>query len=184
VTDVKAKAEGEFRDAVDATPNLLGAWKPGLRALRAEDKPHIQPEDARMILGSVDVDTALTSTAPNANRWDFAIGYKHANRDEPVLYWVELHTAADAQMKVVIRKLEWLLGWLESDGRKLGKFERDFIWVASGPTAFTDSANQIKRMAQKGLRYVGNSLRILDSRPPQGLGDKQRDQFKRGKRRA
>ena len=60
-----------FKTAVARTPNLKSAWKPGLQALRAEDKPHIKPEDSRRLRGSADVDTALRKIDPEANRWDF-----------------------------------------------------------------------------------------------------------------
>lgn len=58
-----------FKDAVAATPHLANAWRPGLQALRAEDKPHIEAEDPRKLTGSVDVDTALQRVqAPHLNK--------------------------------------------------------------------------------------------------------------------
>jgi len=117
-----------------------------------------------MLLGSVDIDRALMPMEPNANRWDFAIGYKHSNREEAVVYWVEIHTGSDTEFKLVLRKLDWLLGWLRSTGKALNAFECEYIWVASGATAFTDSAKQTKIMAQRGLRYAGKRLFIPDER--------------------
>ena len=66
--------------AVNATPHLQGKWERGLQALRAEDRPHIRAADTRALTGSVDVDTAWMRIEPNANRWDFAIGYQHEDR--------------------------------------------------------------------------------------------------------
>jgi len=54
----------KFKDAVESTPHLGKAWKRGLQALRAEDKPHIEAEDPRKLLGSVDVDAALRKIEP------------------------------------------------------------------------------------------------------------------------
>jgi len=153
-----------FKAAVEKTPNLESAWRAGLQALRAEDKPHIEPQDPRKLKGSVDVDAALLRAEPNANRWDFGIAYQHTNRDAETIYWVELHTASDSQISVVIRKAQWLLNWLRNDGRLLAAFERDIVWVSSGATTFTPSATKLKQMSQLGMRHSGTILRIRNSR--------------------
>lgn len=153
-----------FKEAITQTPNLKTAWQPGLQALRAEDKPHVKAEDTRRLCGSADVDTALLAREPNANRWDFAIGYQHANRGADFIYWVETHTGSDEQIKVVLRKLEWLKNWLRQDGRHLAKFDRDMTWVSSGHTLFTKGSAQVKALAQKGLIYAGAVLRIPNER--------------------
>jgi hypothetical protein len=153
-----------FKRSVKKTPLLEDAWKPGLQALRAEDKPHIAPDDSRKIKGSVDIDAAYMAKDPNGNRWDFAIGYRHTNRKADVIYWVELHTASDSEVKVVIRKAQWLLNWFKGPGTLLSAFEREILWVSSGSTKLSPSAPQKKQMAQVGLRQVGGRLRINDHR--------------------
>jgi hypothetical protein len=115
--------------------------------------------------GSVDVDGALQNQQPNAHRWDFAIGYRHANRGEDCVYWVEVHTANDKEVNVVLDKLRWLRNWLAGDGKLLKQFERDFIWVSSGATSFTLGAPQLKQFAQLGLQHKGKVLRIPSVRP-------------------
>lgn len=149
-----------FRNAVRRTLNLENAWRPGLSALRAKDRAHILPEDTRLLRGSADVDSALQKHDPNANRWDFAIAYKHLNRKSDCLYWVEIHTANDKEVKVVLNKLRWLRTWLGGDGKHLAQFERDFVWISSGPTSFTLNAPQVKQVAQLGLQHKGKILRI------------------------
>ena len=116
-----------FKKAVVKTTHLETAWKPGLRALRSEDRLHIEPEDPQRLTGSVDIDTALAPVYPHANRWDFAIGYRHADRKAEVIYWTELHTATDGEVRVVIAKTRWLLGWLKGAGKCLAKFEREIV---------------------------------------------------------
>jgi hypothetical protein len=154
-----------FKRAVKATPHLANAWVEGLGALRARDRPHVAPEDTRLLKGSADVDSALQACQPNEHRWDFAIGYRHTNRQEDCVYWVEIHTANDKEVKVVLAKLRWLRGWLAEDGKLLDDFERDFIWVSSGPTAFTPDSPQVKQLAQRGLQHKGRVLRIPRFRP-------------------
>jgi hypothetical protein len=151
-----------FKAAVEATPNLENKWKAGLGALRAEDKPHVKPEDTSTarLRGSVDIDSALLASDPHGNRWDFAIGYQHSNRDEEFIYWVETHTGSDGQITVMLKKLEWLRKWLKGDGKELAKFERAFFWTPSGATSFTKGATQVRILAQKGLLYSGSVLKI------------------------
>ena len=138
---------------------------PGLGALRAQDRPHVDPVDPRQLTGSVDVDGALQNQQPNAHRWDFAIGYRHSNRQEDCIYWVEIHTANDTEVNVVLNKLRWLKQWLAGDGRLLAKFECDFVWIASGATSYTLNAPKLKQFAQMGLQHKGRVLRIVRERP-------------------
>ena len=112
------------------------------------------------------MDTALLPKEPQANRWDFAIGYQHKNRKDEFIYWVETHTGSDDQIKVVLKKLAWLKTWMRRDGQHLASFERDIIWVSSGHTLFTKGSAQVKTLAQKGLIYSGAVLRIPSERRP------------------
>jgi hypothetical protein len=153
-----------FQDAVGTIEALKNAWCAGLQALRAEDKTHIEAEDPRKLTGSVDVDTAYQKLMPQSNRWDFGIAFQHSNREKEVVYWVELHTASDSQVKVVIKKAQWLLDWLKGQGSPLAGFEKEIIWVSSGATTFTRSSPQRKLMAQAGLQHVGCKLRIPTKR--------------------
>ncbi len=161
----KTKKKLTFKEAVEGTQGLKNGWRAGLQALRAEDKPHIVPEDPRKLAGSVDIDAAYLAADPNGNRWDFAIGYQHLNRTGEVIYWVELHTGSDSEIKVVIRKAQWLRSWFKGAGKKLATFEREILWVSSGATKLSPSAPQKKQMAQEGLRQVGGRLRITNNRP-------------------
>ena len=92
-----------FKEAVEATPGLDQAFRTGLQALRAKDRPHVDAEDPRSISGSADIDTALQNAHPNANRWDYAVAYKHQNRAADVVYWLEPHTANDAEVSRLVR---------------------------------------------------------------------------------
>jgi hypothetical protein len=151
-----------FKEAVEATPNLAGEWRAGLGALRAQDKPHVKPEDTSTarLRGSVDIDSALLASDPSGNRWDFAIGYQHDNRPDEFVYWVETHSGNDSQISVVLKKMEWLKTWLKGDGKELAKFDRSFVWAPSGATSFTKGATQVRTLADKGLLYAGSVFKI------------------------
>ena len=107
---------------------------------------------------------AYQKLMPQSNRWDFGIAFQHSDRNKEVVYWVEFHTANDSQVKVVIKKTEWLLEWLKNQGKPLAGFEKEIVWVSSGVTTFTRSSPQKKLMAQAGLRHVGGKLRIPSQR--------------------
>ena len=151
-----------FKEVVAATPKLAGQWQAGLGALRPQDKSHVTPEDTSTarLRGSVDIDSALTASDPNGNRWDFAIGYQHANRSDEYIYWVETHTGSDSQISLVLRKLAWLKTWLKGDGKKLAKFDKSFVWFPSGATSFTKGATQVRMLADQGLLYTGSVFKI------------------------
>ena len=153
--------------AMETTPHLRGAWKRGLQALRPEDKPHISAEDTRHITGSAYLDEALQRVREHAeaHRWDIGIGYRHTNRAHEVLYWVEIHTANDHGLTLVLEKLRWLRRWLAGDGRLLDSFEREFVWVSSGRTSFMPTSARAKQFALLGLKHKGRVLRIPDERP-------------------
>ena len=158
-----------FRQTVGNIPNLADQWKPGLGALRSEDKPNIAPADPRRFRGSVDIDTALRKLQEHsqANRWDFAVGFQHSNRKNEFVYWIEIHTGSDSQISVVLRKLEWLRHWLVGEGAPLAGFECEFVWVPSGATKFTKRSRQVKALAGKGLHYSGTVFKIPDAHPSQ-----------------
>jgi len=149
-----------FKSAVLQTPHLATAWMPGLGALRERDRPHVVPEDPRRLKGCADINGALQEFQPNAHRWDFAIGYRHVNRRKDCIYWVEIHTANNKEVNVVLDKLRWLRTWLAGDGIRLSRFERDFVWISSGPTSLTLGAPQLKQFAQLGLQHKGSVLHI------------------------
>ncbi len=153
-----------FKEALNQTPQLATAWRAGLQALRAEDRPHIKAENTRKLTGSADIDAAYLAVQPNANRWDFGIGYQHTNREAEVIYWVETHTASDSEVSVVIKKAQWLLGWLKTEGKLLAAFERDIYWVASGRTKFTPAATKLKQLALMGVKFAGSALHIPTNR--------------------
>lgn len=153
-----------FKEALEATPDVKDSWRKGLKALRAEDKPHVEAEDTRRLRGSADIDAALLKKEPYANRWDFGISYQHEDRAEEVIYWTEMHTASDSQISVVIRKAQWLLNWLKTSAPKLNSFEREIIWVSSGATSMSPTDPKRKQMAQAGLRHAGSKLRLRNKR--------------------
>lgn len=75
----------------------------------------------------MELDTAYLKLMPQSNRWDFGIAFQHSDRVNEVVYWVELHTASDSQVTVVIKKAKWLLEWMKGEGKPLAGFDKEII---------------------------------------------------------
>jgi hypothetical protein len=152
-----------FRQAVDQTSDLRGGWQGGLQALRRVDRKHVGTDATDRLKGSVDVETCLKEKYPRDRQWDYAVGFRPADFNGEVIYWIEVHPAADGEIKVVLAKLEFLQSWLCSAGRKLDVMPWVFIWVSSGKTSFTRTSPQQKRLSQHGLEQKGRFFKIPES---------------------
>lgn len=150
-----------FQQAVEATADLAGAWRPGLQALKSVDKLHVKAQNTRRLTGSTDVDAALQPRWPQDNRWDYAIGHQPANRQGEMICWVEVHPASAGDTKVVLAKLDWLQKWLIGAAH-LNAMPREFVWVSSGTTSFSLTAPQQKQWALRGLQHKGRVFTIPD----------------------
>lgn len=88
-----------FTSAVQATPLLEEALRPGLRAL-GSNSSKIRPNNSENCEGSVDIDTAVRWRYPNSSRWDYAFGY------DGTTYFVEVHSAKTDEVSSVLKKLQ------------------------------------------------------------------------------
>jgi hypothetical protein len=150
----------KFKDAVEKTVGLEGAWHGGLQAMPAADRQHVDAEDARRLTGSANVDAALAERHPNDPRWDYAVGHSPTNRRGEVVYWIEIHPASNREINVVLGKLTWLKSWMKNSAPRLQAMEKVFVWVSIGKTSFTLSSPQQKRFALLGLRHKGRVFKI------------------------
>lgn len=147
-----------FRDSVEATPELVGAYRRGLQALRAVDRQKLSLQRPRNLRGSVDLDGALADKYPDANRWDYAIGVQQVGNHK--VYWAEVHPARDGEIGVIMDKLNWLKGWLGNSGTPLNNLPREFIWIASDGIAITPTSPGLRRLATQGLTFKGGHFKI------------------------
>ena len=142
------KKTNAFQDAVQATSDTSSAYRKGLQALRRADSAKIKPGDSCKIDGSVDIDCAVKTLYPDANRWDYVIGY-----DSKVCF-VEVHPAYTSEIDTVIKKYRWLTGWLKDKASKidgLSKMTPAYVWVQSGKCAILPTSNQAKKLASIGF---------------------------------
>jgi hypothetical protein len=144
-----------FRDAVEQTPSLK--FCQGLNALAGNERQHIQAADTRCLSGSVNLDAAYKKSQPNASRWDYGVAYRQTAE---TVYWVEIHPAANSHISDIIDKKNWLVNWLNNDGRVFNAFPRHIVWVATGNATLATKDPKRRRLETAGVRYAGNTLRI------------------------
>ena len=147
-----------FRHAVEQTPDLSGAWQPGLRALREADRNRIDSEDTSRIKGSVDVESCLKTRYRDQRQWDYAVGYRPTNLGAEVVYWIEVHPANPRAFDIVQEKLASLQKWLSEHAAELSAMDKAFVWISSGKTTLGD--RQRRLLTLLGLRQVGRFFRI------------------------
>jgi len=129
----------------------------GLGAFQKAHKSLIAPPERPRVGDSLDIDEAFRKEAPNTNRWDYLFSVS----DRGILLALEPHHANDSEISVVIAKKNRassaLLLHLQPKHRV-----HEWLWVSSGRTAFSQMEVASRRLAQAGIRYVGNSLKSLD----------------------
>lgn len=125
-------------DVIKKIPSLADNFKPGLQALRRNDRNAVSITDSRKLSGSIDIDKALESEYPNENRWDYCIGVRRTTHSDS-LVWVEVHPANSSSVSAMLAKAKWLKSWLKSSGRPLTVLcpgRLDLRWVPTGRVGF------------------------------------------------
>jgi hypothetical protein len=113
-------------------------------------------DNTRRFVGSLELDSALRATYPNANRWDYGVGFAQSRLKEVAL-WIEIHPASEGEVDVMISKLNWLKGWLRGSAPALNRLtqrtdgSRAFYWVASAGVSMTPKSRKAKLLQQAGL---------------------------------
>lgn len=142
-------AQRTFKAAVKAAPAIAGAYQPGVQALLPADKRRLL--GAERATGSVALDEALRGDFPSSSRWDYGIGLP-GGKAEQVL-WLEVHHAASGETDRVLRKLEWLKGWLRDHAPALDRLPAKFVWLLSNVESNPNDRRKRQQLAEKhGLR--------------------------------
>jgi hypothetical protein len=140
---------GSFKAAVQATPAIALAYQPGIQALLPTDTRRLAAAEGAT--GSVALDEALKDRCPNDPRWDYGIGLP-AGKAEQVL-WLEVHHAASGETDRVLKKLQWLKGWLRNEAPALDRMPAKFIWLLSNVESNLNDRRKRQQLAEKhGLR--------------------------------
>lgn len=142
----------KFKTAVKRTAEIAPYLKSQLTALISAHKNSIILSIPRRITGSVNIDAALQSAYPNANRWDYAIGYYLSHQDDKV-FFVEFHKANVKEVSLVLKKKQWLERWM--DGKPINNLrQREFVWVSAGGINIPLNSPQIRNLNTNGIQLV------------------------------
>jgi hypothetical protein len=158
-----------FEEAVrSASAPVSGAYRKGKQAIAGEHREQIRCSDTRRLTGSVDLDAALGEVAEfrDANRWDYGLGFREKAGHE-VAVWVEVHPANPGEVRVVLRKLQWLKDWLSDGAAGLALLSQresangHFHWLATDTgTSIPPTSREARLLAQQGLRIPRRTLTL------------------------
>ncbi|MBF0178640.1 MAG: hypothetical protein HQM03_01300 [Magnetococcales bacterium] len=149
-----------FQRDVNAVPELKGHYKSGLQALLKHDRQHITCNNPTSLSGSVNIDSALLPSQPNAARWDYLVGVGHAAGKEELI-WIEIHPAAHIRnIDEVCNKSQWLDQWIKKTPfEKGGTYEQQRIWIPTDKVIFTSRSKECKKLSEHGVKLKrGNAI--------------------------
>ena len=151
-----------FKKAVQAEPPPVnGAYRTGTQALERKHRKLVTCEDPRRLTGSIYLDKALEreSDYANAARWDYGLGYRPAAGRPEQAVWIEVHSATTKEVTAVLKKLNWLRGWLNDGAGCLKRMtdrggDRDnrFVWIASGRVDIPPHTRQARQLSQEAIQ--------------------------------
>jgi len=97
---------------------------------------------------------------PSAPRWDYAIGYSDQTNQERIV-WVEVHPATSGRnLDEMVRKLDWLVDWLQRAAPAMNYGPRRIVWVASSRARFSKGDPKLRALNRRGLEFAGSHLAL------------------------
>lgn len=144
-----------FESAVNSIDDLKKGYRKGLQALKGNSSK-VSIKDSSKLLGSVDIDECTKSIYPQDSRWDFAIGYNQK------AWFVEVHPANTSNVKEMVKKVQWLEGWLVGKGKALANIRNDnfHYWIPSGRVCILKTSRQYKNLAEHKIQITPNPFVI------------------------
>ena len=158
-----------FREAVETAPAPVnGAYRAGKQALEKQHRGRVKCTDPQRLTGSIDLDSALQKAPGHADkpRWDYGLGYTPANGKKEQAIWVEVHSATTSEVSAVLKKLQWLRNWLNSEAQELKRLTDfasgncRFIWIASSSVRISRNSRQARQLSKSGLPSVQSHLSL------------------------
>ncbi|MEJ5368209.1 MAG: hypothetical protein WHT08_07835 [Bryobacteraceae bacterium] len=147
-----------LRECVLRIPGLdRAALGEGKKALKPGHSEAVSAAPGWQFEASVDLDGGLRECFPSANRWDYGLEIRGANRRRRI-EWVEFHPACSSDVDTVIKKKEWLEELLRDIPSCPALCSCNLHWVATG--AVKIDFQRRRRMAQAGLRMPRKTLRL------------------------
>lgn len=111
------------------------------------------------------MDEAWARDEPNATRWDYGLGYRHAAGVEEA-HWIEVHPATDKEADRVLEKLRWLKDYLRQHAPSLlamtfaSQRGPAYVWIHTGYDRVRRGSRARKRLSEAGLRGPMRDLEL------------------------
>lgn len=146
--------ENPFQNAVKSIPEIKDGYCHGLQAL-GQNAQKVKFKDSKKLNGSVDIDKSTIALYPEANRWDYAIGY------DGKAYFLEIHPANTSDVTTVIEKAKWLENWLATKATELKHIAAHpiYYWIPSGKYNILPNSPQYRKLAQSKIQ-LKNILKL------------------------
>jgi hypothetical protein len=152
----KKIAAKSFKEIIERIDGLAGSHKVGLRAFLGTHRSKVQLGKNSDCDGSVDIDTYLTDRYPQANRWDYVFSYKTE------AFFVEIHSASTGEVSTVLKKLQWLKDWLNSNANDLNKLrpkkQASIFWIQSNGFHILPNSPQMRKVSQAGIKPISKLI--------------------------
>jgi hypothetical protein len=140
-----------FKTAVENTPDIANCYQTGLKGLGTHSAK-IELSEPSHCTGSVDLDSCTTAKYPQLNRWDYILCYKKE------VFFVEVHGAKTDEVGTVLKKLQWLKDWLNSEAPELNKLkatsQTPFVWIQTNGFHILPNSRQYREAIQKGIKPI------------------------------
>lgn len=150
-----------FKKAVEDAPYPVNrAYHRGKQALENKHRGKVSCTDSRRLTGSIFLDSALEKVPGYADkpRWDYGLGYKpEKGKGQECAVWVEVHSAKTSEVSAVLKKLQWLRDWLNTEAEQLRKMTllaKDgfrFVWIASSRVDIPLNSPKARLLNTKGI---------------------------------
>ncbi len=140
-----------FVEAVDRISACAGRAQPGKRALSTQHRAVVDA-DGGELYGSLNLDEALAASAPNENRWDYAVAHACVEADGQYITWIEVHPATPGKVKDILDKRSALDAWLDTEGKPLRGFPCCHVWIASGGVGLPLNSPERRKLALRRIK--------------------------------
>jgi hypothetical protein len=143
--------KNRFENVVASTQDIRFCHEKKLRAL-GKYSNKISLGKPSHCDGSVFIDKCLErqNISSAGNRWDYCFSYMNE------VYFIEVHPAKTDQVSVMLKKLEWLKGWLRDRAPELDRMKArnrtPYYWIQHA--GFHIRGSQARRIIDKGLKPI------------------------------
>jgi hypothetical protein len=148
-----SSATGGIGGALQKGSHLHGHVKPGIQALEARDKNHIEASLRQDFHDSLALDKATAASNPSANRWDYILGMSGKEQ----LIGLEVHPATPGEVNEVIKKKEQATQVMQQNLRP-ERFIHMWFWSSSGTAGINPNTTEYRRLVSAGIVFVGKTL--------------------------